>query len=51
MLTKIVKNTFHTNKWLKTFGYAVIALTAITVTSQFFFGKMKEPKKVSKGQK
>jgi len=49
MMTKIVKNTYHTKKWLKTFGVAGIALTAVAVTSQFFFGKMSNHKKVSKG--
>jgi len=53
MMAKIIKNTFHTNKWMKTFGYAAIGLTAITVASQFFFGKMNnsrnDSKKVKKG--
>ena len=49
MLTKAIKSTFHTNKWLKTFTIAGAVLTAATVTSQFFFGKMVNPKKVNKG--
>jgi len=48
-LEKVLKNAFHTNKWLKTFGYAGIALTAVTVVSQFFLGKMNNPQKVKKG--
>jgi hypothetical protein len=49
MLTKAIKSSFHTNKWLKTFVVAGSVLTAFTVTSQFFFGKMSNPKKVNKG--
>lgn len=51
MFTKIVNQKFNTNKWLKIFGTAAVALTGVTLISQFFFGNMPNPKKIKKDAK
>ncbi len=47
--TKAINKAYNTKKWLKMFGGFAIGLTAVTVGSQFFFGRMKNPKKVQEG--
>lgn len=41
-----IQNTFNTKKWLKMFGGAGAALLGVTVLSQFFFGRIKQPRQV-----
>ncbi|MDD3237279.1 MAG: hypothetical protein PHV37_04200 [Candidatus Gastranaerophilales bacterium] len=41
MVNKAANNAFNTNKWMKTFGIAGIALVGTTLLAQQFFGKMK----------
>ncbi len=40
---KIGKQTYNTKKWLKMFGGFGAGLLAVTIGSQFFFGKIKYP--------
>ena len=42
---KGVQKAFNSNKWLKIFGGFGLGLLGITVLSQFFFGKLKEPRR------
>ncbi len=52
LFTKLSKATHNTNKWLKMFGGFAAGLFAITVGSQFFFGRVKVPEYTNnKGQK
>lgn len=46
MLHGTVKEIFNTRKWLKMFGGFGAGLLGITVLSQFFFGKMKNPERI-----
>ena len=43
MFSTTMKEMFNTRKWLKMFGGFGAGLLAVTVLSQFFFGKMKTP--------
>lgn len=43
MLSGVIKETFNTRKWLKMFGGFGAGLLGVTILSQFFFGKMKNP--------
>lgn len=45
----VFNQKFNTNKWFKIFGGFFAGLTAVTVGSQFFFGKMKVPETTQKG--
>lgn len=40
LMEKLFKQSFNTNKWVKTFGVAGAALLGVTVGAQFFFGKL-----------
>ncbi len=42
-ITTAVKNKRNSQIWLKTFGGLGIALMAVAVVAQFFFGKVKKP--------
>ena len=44
MMTKTVQQTYNTQKWGKTFGTVGAVLTALTVATQFLFGKGKAVK-------
>lgn len=50
LMNKTVNEAFNTNKWLKTFGGLGIALVAVTVASQFLFGRL-DPNAKSKEAK
>lgn len=46
LVNKLLNKTSNTNKWLKIFGTVGVALVAVTVASQFLFGKLDNmPKK------
>ena len=47
MLSNTVKQMFNTRKWLKIFGGFALGLFAVTVVSQFFFGKMEDRRKAN----
>ena len=48
MMTKLFNNDYNSSKWMKIFGTSAIVLTGVTVASQFFFGNMRDPKKIKK---
>ncbi len=45
MAAKAGRNAYNTGKWFKMFGGIGAVLTGVTVLSQFFFGRMKEPER------
>lgn len=49
MFYNLFNQKYNTNKWFKVFGGFAAALTTVTVGSQFFFGRMKNPEKAQKG--
>ena len=46
LIFKTGQQAFNTKKWLKMFGGFGAGLLGVTVLAQFFFGKLKDPKKV-----
>ena len=49
MFYNLFNQKYNTNKWFKVFGGFAAGLTAVTVGSQFFLGRMKNPEPVQKG--
>jgi hypothetical protein len=45
MLHKLANNKYNSKKWFSKFGKLGIAVAGITVASQFFMGRMKNPQK------
>lgn len=47
MFHKSMQEAFNQKSWLKTFGSIGAGLFALTVLTQFFFGKMKNPERIN----
>lgn len=49
LFSNLFNQKYNTNKWFKTFVSVFASLYAVSVGSQFFFGKLKTPEPVKKG--